>query len=167
MVIETSGFLAGKWEYISCSKNWRPSRGPKSGEETVPEKRNKCRAWGGNGTLYLWRAEGRPGWLEIIEEEQNSVRWSWREARSLRALKDMERSLDFLPSTMKWSGLRPGHEMIWYLFLKAHFGCWVKNDPLYAIDLFYIFNSTWHNLKLICPLMCLHVYHLSLPLSHQ
>lgn len=43
-------------------------------------------------------------------------------SRSGGALRDMERSLDFISSTTKWTRLKPGHEII-YPFLKAHIGC--------------------------------------------
>ena len=174
MVVESSGmalwrgviFSAERWEWEI--KELAHEKGLLVGmrwEENVPEKGSyMCKAWRENRAVYFWRTERKPGRLGWLKEGQNGRRGSQREASWCRALKDVERNLAFIPSTMKLTGLKPGCERTWYPFLKACFGCWVMNDSLYIIDLFYLFNSTHHNRKF--ARLCIYLFIICLLLPH-
>lgn len=142
----------------ACWQGW-------GGRSMFQKREATCAKPGERTEIYIFEGqkEGQDNW-RWLKEGQNGRRGSQREASSCRALKDMERNLDFIPSTMKLTGLKPVCERTWHPFLKAFFGCWVMNDSLYIIDLFYLFNSTHHNLKF--ARLCIYLFIICLLLPH-
>ena len=108
--------------------------------------------------LYVfWRTERGLRWLEMIEEETEwwkmklEIVGTWRTWKEIWILFQVQWNWQVWSQGMKWS------------IFKSLLGCWVINDYLCIIDLFYLFNSMHRNLKF----MYLLVYYLFPLPPHQ
>ena len=111
--------------------------------ENVPQRwNNRRKDWGENRALYFLKDRKRAemtgdDWRRnrMVEDEVRDHVRTWRTWKEIWILFQVQWNWQVWSQGVKWS------------IFKSLLGCWVINDPLYIVDLFYLFNSTHCNLK--------------------